>query len=145
MGGVGSNYLSTPFGEKCRTGSEDHANKSPASLKEISRWQGPPTPLHSNSPFFAALYCLPGICTSIISFAPLRHHRETARWYYYYSHYVDNENKSWRDYRVHGSPPGLRGEQGTNIGLWVLSFCQAGLNLSTYLIQASKFKLIKLF
>lgn len=76
---------------KCLTGSEDHANKSPASLKEISRWQGP---VHTaTTPFFAALYCLSSICTSIVSFAP---HAITMRQqgWYYYARSVDNENKT---------------------------------------------------
>lgn len=32
--------LSASFIEKCLTGTEDHANESHASLKEVSRWQG---------------------------------------------------------------------------------------------------------
>lgn len=34
-------FLSASFIVKCLTGTEDPANESPASVKEVSRWQGP--------------------------------------------------------------------------------------------------------
>lgn len=94
---------------KCLTGSEDHANKNTASLKEISRWQGP---VHTaTAPFFAALYCLSSICTSIISFVP---HAITMRQqvWYYYARSVDNENKTQREYRAHLKSPRPWGRAG---------------------------------
>lgn len=58
-----SNYLSPSFVEKRLTGTEDHPNKSPASVKEISRWQSPAPHPNTHTHIATAPFCSPSLLT----------------------------------------------------------------------------------